>query len=82
MNLSLWILVLGAVGASYYFGRRKWQKKSVSNQRDKAKRKKAAEEAEIDRLACLDLGKSLMSSVPGSRAEAGSTSPDAGKNSG
>lgn len=69
MNLTLWILVLAGGGAILFFGRRRWQKKSQTAQFDRVKRVKAAEEAELDRLACLDLGKSLSAKVPSGRNE-------------
>ena len=71
MNLTLWIFALAAVGAIFFFGRRKWRKKVETAQVDRVKRKQAAEDAELDRRACLDLGKSLMANVPSSRSEAG-----------
>lgn len=81
MNLTLWSLVLAAAGAILFFGRRKWLKKVETKKLDQVKRKKKAEEDEADRLACLDLGKSLMSSVPSSRPEGASRPGGAAKSS-
>lgn len=66
MNFTLWVLGLAGLGAILFFGRRRWEKTRDSKQNDQMKKKLDAEQAEIDRLACLDLGKSLMSSVPSS----------------
>jgi hypothetical protein len=67
-------LVLAGVGAIAFFGRRRFLKKREQAKRDGARRVALAQQAEADRLACLDLGKSLMASAPGREepVEAGS----------
>lgn len=72
MNFTLWALALAGLGAILFFGRRRWEKKKMAKQNDQMKKKFDAEQAEIDRLACLDLGKSLMSSTPSGRSDPGS----------
>jgi hypothetical protein len=69
MNFTLWALGLAAVAAIVFFGRRKLQRSAEAKSRDRARKKSAAEEAELDRQACLDLGKSLMATLPASRPE-------------
>jgi hypothetical protein len=69
MSLTGWTVILGAAGVAGFFGRRQWIKKQHQAELDRAKKKRLAEQAELDRIACLDLGKSLMSTAPGTREE-------------
>ena len=78
MSITGWSLVLGAAGVAGFFGRKKWLKKRRQSQLDVVKRKKLAEEAELDRIACRDLGDSLMSSSPGGVRKESSGKPSAG----
>lgn len=82
MNFTLWTVALAGLGAILFFGRRRWEKKRLTAQNDQMKRKLAAEQAEIDRLACLDLGKSLMSNNPSSRSAPGKADGSAAKSTG
>jgi hypothetical protein len=83
MSLTGWVLVLGAAGTVGFFGRKKWMKKKAQSKQDQVRKKLLADQAELDRIACLDLGKSLMSSAPGSfESPRDEVSAGAGKRSG
>lgn len=66
MSLTGWTLVLAATGTAGFFVRKKWIKRRHLAKLDELKRKRRADEAELDRIACEDLGQSLISSSPGS----------------
>lgn len=74
MNFTLWTVALVGLGAILFFGRRRWERKRLTAESDRSRSKLAAEQAEIDRQACLDLGRSLMSNMPSSRPEPGKSS--------
>jgi hypothetical protein len=65
MGLTAWTIVLAGVGLAGFFGRKWWLRRKEQAKIDAAKRKRRQEEAELDRIACEDLGQSLMSSTPG-----------------
>jgi len=65
MSLTGWVLVLGAAGTVGFFGRKKWMKRKEQSKKDQVRKKHQADQAELDRIACHDLGKSLMSTAPG-----------------
>jgi hypothetical protein len=65
MGLTAWTIILAGAGLAGFFGRKWWLRRQEQKKLDAAKRKRLAEEAELDRIACEDLGQSLMSSSPG-----------------
>jgi len=84
MSLTGWTVALAAVGMAGFFGRKRWLKKSHQAKLDVAKRKKQADQAELDRIACRELGQSLMSSAPGGgrKESAGASGAGGGGSSG
>lgn len=77
MPLTLWVLLLAAVAAAAFGLHRHRQNSRHSSQVASARRKSAAEMAELDRRECLELEQSLRAGAYADRSRAGDESPQA-----
>lgn len=76
MPLTLWILGLAALGAAV-FGLR-WQRERArhSSRADLARRKSAAEQAELDRRECRELEQTLRTGAYGDSSRPDASPPE------